>query len=534
MNSTKFEQFNISKELLSAITEVGYEEATPIQSEAIPVILSGKDVIGLAQTGTGKTAAFAIPVIEKIDLAQDKIQAAILCPTRELAIQVSEEIIKFSKYKKKLKVLPVYGGQPIERQLTALKRGVQIIIATPGRLVDHIDRGSIKLDHITTVVLDEADEMLNMGFRDDLEYILKEVPKNRQTILFSATMSKPILDITKRYQKEPQMIQVAHKEMTAPKIAQFYVELRENMKLDVLTRFLDIHDVRLSLIFCNTKRQVDALLTHLQARGYSVDALHGDLKQSQRDKVMERFRKGVIEVLIATDVAARGIDVDDIEVIFNYDLPQDEEYYVHRIGRTGRAGKTGKAFTFVTGKDAHRFRDIQKYTKSKVTKIAIPTYHDVEDQKINHLLEDVKEVLMDGGLTKYVKRIEDFAGSEFQIEDIAAALLKIIVLPSEDPINAEPNKKEFVSNGFVNNSGAPGMVRLYLNLGRQHKIGVKDIVGAIAGESGIPGKSIGAIDLGDKFSYVEIPNEYANQVLERMKRVQIRGHKFLLEPANKK
>lgn len=529
MNQLKFEQFDISKELKQAIAEVGYEEATPIQSEAIPVILTGADVIGLAQTGTGKTAAFAIPVIEKIDVNIDKIQAVILCPTRELAIQVSEEIMKFAKYKKKLKVLPVYGGQPIDRQLGSLKRGVHIVIATPGRLVDHIDRGSIKLDNIHTTVLDEADEMLNMGFRDDLEYILKEVPKTRQTILFSATMSNPIMELTKRYQKNPQVIRVSHKEVSAPSIEQYYVELRENMKLDVLTRFLDLQNVRLSLIFCNTKRQVDELLTHLQARGYSVDALHGDLKQTQRDKVMDRFRKGVIEVLIATDVAARGIDVDDIEAVFNYDMPQDEEYYVHRIGRTGRAGKFGKAFTFVTGKDSYKFREIQKYTKSKVVKVAIPTYDDVEDQKINHLLEDVRETIMDGGLAKYSKRIEEFAGSEFSLEDISAALLKMFILPEE---NANQNTQ--ANSEFANTGGAPGMVRLYLNVGRQHRVGVKDVVGAIAGESGIPGKAIGTIDLGDKFTFVEVPTEYARQVLDKMKKANIRGNRILIEPANKK
>jgi len=529
MNSIKFEQLPISKELKQAIAEIGYEEATPIQAEAIPVILEGKDVIGLAQTGTGKTAAFAIPAIEKIDITNDKTQAIILCPTRELAIQVSEEVSKFIAHKKKIKILPVYGGQPIDRQIMALRRGVHIIIATPGRLVDHIDRGTVKLEHVSMAILDEADEMLNMGFRDDLEYILKYIPKERQTILFSATMSDPILDLTKKYQKKPEIIRVSHKEIAVPLIEQSYVELRENMKVDTLSRFLDLYNLQLSLVFCNTKRQVDELLTHLQARGYSADALHGDLKQSQRDKVMEKFRKGVIEVLIATDVAARGIDVDSIEAVFNYDMPQDEEYYVHRIGRTGRAGKFGKAFTFVTGKDFYKFREIQKYTKVKVNKIAIPTYDDVEDQKINHLLEEVKEIIAAGNLKKYAQKIEDFSGEEISASDVSAALLKLIIQPAEKPVAQLAGPTEFANTG-----AQPGMVRLFMNVGRLNRIGVKDVVGAIAGEAGIPGKSIGAIDIGDKFTFVEVPMEYARQVIESMKRSNIRGNKVIIEPANKK
>lgn len=528
MNSIKFDEFAISKELKQAIADIGYEEATPIQSEAIPVILEGKDVIGLAQTGTGKTAAFAIPAIEKIDITNDKTQAVIMCPTRELAIQVAEEINKFIAHKRKIKILPIYGGQPIDRQITALRRGVHIIIATPGRLVDHIDRGTVKLDHVSMAILDEADEMLNMGFRDDLEYILKYIPKERQTVLFSATMSTPIMELTKKYQQKPQIIKVIHKEISAPLIEQVYVELRENMKLDTLSRFLDLHNLKLALVFCNTKSKVDELLTHLQARGYSADALHGDLKQSQRDKVMERFRKGIIEVLIATDVAARGIDVDNIEAVFNYDMPQDEEYYVHRIGRTGRAGKAGKAFSFITGKDFYKFREIQKYTKVKVSKIQIPTYDDVEDQKINHLLEEVKEVIVNGNLKKYVQKIEDFAGEEFNTTDVAAALMKLITQP-EEKTNAPAGHSDFANTG-----GEPGMARLFMNIGRLNKIGVKDIVGAIAGETGIPGKSIGAIDVGDKFSFVEVPVEYARQVIDGMKKAHIRGNKIVIEPANKK
>ncbi len=367
METLKFEDLNLSKEVTKAVADLGFEEATPIQSQAIPFLLEGRDLIGQAQTGTGKTAAFGIPVIEKIDATVKSTQAIVLCPTRELAIQVAEGFSDLLKYKKGIKVLPVYGGQTIERQISALRRGVHIVIATPGRLIDHIERKTIDLSTVATVVLDEADEILNMGFRDDMETILKKVPKeNRQTVFFSATMPKPILELTKKYLRSPEHIKVVHKELTVPNIQQFYYEIKPNMKLEVLCRLIDVNNPTLSLVFCNTKRTVDTLVAHLKARGYSAEAIHGDLKQSQRDKVMQKFRSGKLDMLVATDVAARGIDVDDIDAVFNYDMPQDEEYYVHRIGRTARAGRNGQSHTFVVGKEFHNIREIERYTKSKI------------------------------------------------------------------------------------------------------------------------------------------------------------------------
>ena len=345
-----FEELELDPRVLRAVKEMGFEETTPIQAQSIPAVMSGRDVIGQAQTGTGKTASFGIPLLHKVDPGRKKTQAVILCPTRELAIQVSNELHNLAKYLHGVRILPIYGGQDISRQIRSLKGGVQIIVGTPGRVMDHLRRKTIRCDEVDTIVLDEADEMLNMGFREDIETVLGYLPEEHQTVLFSATMPKEILDITKRYQKDAVTIKVVKKELTVQNIEQYYFDIRRKDKLDVLTRLLDVYDPKLSLIFCNTKHMVDELANELQNRGYFAEGLHGDMKQQQRDRVMKNFRSGKTEILVATDVAARGIDVDDVEVVFNYDLPQDDEYYVHRIGRTGRAGKTGKAFSFVKGR----------------------------------------------------------------------------------------------------------------------------------------------------------------------------------------
>ena len=379
MEKLRFKDLNISSEIQRAVKDMGFEEATPIQSLAIPHVLEGKDVTGQAQTGTGKTAAFGIPILETVDPSNKDLQAVILCPTRELAIQVAEEMKKLSKYMRKIGILPVYGGQPIERQIKALKKGVQVIIGTPGRVMDHMRRGTIDMGSVRMLVLDEADEMLDMGFREDIEFVLDYIPDERQILLFSATMSPDILYITRRYQEAPEFLKVVPKELTVPEIKQVYFEVKEKMKLDVLSRLLDINDFKLSLVFCNTKRRVDKLVNHLQIRGYAADGLHGDMSQRQRDNVMSKFRSGNIEILVATDVAARGIDVDNVEAVFNFDVPNDDEYYVHRIGRTGRAGKSGIAFTFVSGKEVYQLRDIMRYTKTKIEQQQIPSASDVAE-----------------------------------------------------------------------------------------------------------------------------------------------------------
>ena len=427
MSTEKFEELKISRELLRAIEHVGFEEMTPIQAKAIPPVLEGKDIIGQAQTGTGKTLAFGIPLLEAIHPRVKKPQALILCPTRELAIQVAEELNRLLRFKKEIAVLPVYGGQPIDRQLRVLKNGVHVIIGTPGRTIDHINRGTLKLDHIKTVVLDEADEMLNMGFIDDVESILQKTPKERQTLLFSATMPKPILDLTRRYQKNPEHVKVVHQQLTVPNVEQYFYEVREGMKLDVLCRLLDMFNLKSTLIFCNMKRRVDDVVMLLEARGYPAQGLHGDMTQPMRTRAMEKFKRGATEILVATDVAARGIDVENIEAVFNYDLPQDEEYYVHRIGRTARAGKKGKAFTFVVGSEIYKLRAIESYTSTKVIRKAIPSVSDVELSRTSVVLEKVKSIIEEGGIERYAQIVEPLLNADYASVDVAAALLKMVM-----------------------------------------------------------------------------------------------------------
>ena len=406
---------------------MGFEETTTIQAQSIPYMLEGRDVIGQAPTGTGKTAAFGITVLERIDPKRKELQAVILCPTRELAIQVAGEIKKISKYKKGIEILPIYGGQPIDRQIKALKKDVQIITGTPGRVMDHLNRHTLKMEGVKIIILDEADEMLDMGFREDIETIIKKIPKQRQTIFFSATMPKAILDLTKKYQNNPQFIKLVHKEMTVPNVEQFYIEVKQQAKPEALARLIDYYNLKLSLVFCNTKKRVDELVEDLKMRGYLADGLHGDMQQKQRDIVMSRFRRRDIDVLVATDVAARGIDVGDLEAVFNYDIPTDDEYYVHRIGRTARAGKAGLAFTFVIGKEVYRIRQIQQFTKTKIIAKRIPSISDVEEIRTNIILETVKDTVDAGNLGEYSNLVEELIQEEYTSLEVAAALLKIMI-----------------------------------------------------------------------------------------------------------
>ena len=365
-------EFEMSQEVRQAVAEMGFEEPTPIQRDAIPPMLEGRDVIGQAQTGTGKTAAFGIPLVEKIDPADRRVQAIVLSPTRELALQTAGELMKLGKYRH-VSVLPVYGGTPIERQLRELSRGVQVVIGTPGRVMDHMRRGTLDLSGVRLAVLDEADEMLDMGFRDDIETILQQTPEARQTALFSATMPQPILMLGQKYLKDPAHIRVAAKEMTVDKVNQSYISVRSFQKGELLARLLVRDDTKLALVFCNTKLGVENVVTNLQSRGFSAAGLHGDMRQIERDAIMARFRNGMVNVLVATDVAARGIDVDGVETVFNYDIPLDAEYYVHRVGRTGRAGREGRAYTFVVGREVARMWDYRKYTGAKILCEKAPT-----------------------------------------------------------------------------------------------------------------------------------------------------------------
>jgi len=531
MEKLKFEELHLSREIQKAVAEMGFEEATPIQSQSIPYLLEGRDVIGQAQTGTGKTAAFGIPILERIDPASRILQAAIVCPTRELAIQVAEEIKKLAKYKKGIEILPIYGGQSIDRQLRGLRHGVQIIIGTPGRIMDHMRRRTLKMESVKIVVLDEADEMLDMGFRDDIEAILKQVPKQRQTILFSATMPRAILELTKRYQNNPQIIKLVHKELTAPKIDQVYFEVKEAAKAEVLSRLVDAHNLKLSLVFCNTKRRVDDVVEALNARGYLTEGLHGDLSQHQRDRVMSKFRKGAVEILVATDVAARGIDVEDIEAVFNYDVPQDEEYYIHRIGRTGRAGRAGRAFTFVVGRDIYKIKDIQKYTNAKIKLQKVPSAVDVAEVKTSLVLEKIKGAIDEGHLEHYVNLVERIIDEDYTSLDVAAALLKLSMdeKPREEPAREPARETDMKDTG-----AEAGMVRFFMNIGSKQRVQAKDIVGTIAGVTNIPGKAIGAIDVFDEYTFVEVSKEFAKDIQRAMKDIKIKGRRINIEIANPK
>lgn len=380
----------LSDDVRRAIADMGYEEATPIQAAAIPPILEGKDVIGQAQTGTGKTAAFGIPLVESLDPTIREVQALVLCPTRELALQTAGELKKLSRYRRGLSILPVYGGAPIERQMRALRDGVQVVVGTPGRVMDHMRRGTVDFSGIHVVVLDEADEMLDMGFRDDIQTILEGTPEDRQTVLFSATMPRPILNLAKRYQKNPMHIEIARKEMTVEKIDQSYISVRSFHKVELLSRLLVRDDIHLALVFCNTKKCVEEVVTQLQARGFTAAGLHGDMRQIERDAIMARYRQGSVAVLVATDVAARGLDIENIEAVFNYDVPQDVEYYVHRIGRTGRAGKAGKAYTFVVGREVARMWEYRKITGAKILCEQAPTGEALLSVQRERLMEKIR------------------------------------------------------------------------------------------------------------------------------------------------
>lgn len=568
METVRFEDLNLSDAILRAVTDMGFEAASPIQAQAIPAQLEGRDMIGQAQTGTGKTAAFGIPLLQKIDPENKKLQAIVLLPTRELAIQVAEEIRRLAKFMHGIKVLPVYGGQDIVRQIRSLKDGVQVVIGTPGRVMDHMRRKTIRVDHVHTAVLDEADEMLNMGFLEDMETILSQLPQTRQTVMFSATMPPAIADIARKFLQDPVMVRVVKKELTVPKVTQYYYEVKPKNKVEVLCRLLDLYSPKLSVVFCNTKKGVDELVLALQGRGYFAEGLHGDLKQEQRDRVMNGFRNGRTEVLVATDVAARGIDVDDVEAVFNYDIPQDDEYYVHRIGRTGRAGREGKAFSLVVGKEVYKLRDIQRYCKTKIIPQAIPSLDDITDIKVEKTMDQVRDMLENCDLSQMVNIIEQkLIEEDYTALDLAAALLKMNMGEDNEDIidnfeparslddldrysrsgrrygrdgngrdgsfrNSRSRRRGAVDRAAVDYVVGDDMARLFVNIGRNQNVNPGDILGAIAGESGIPGRVVGSIDMYDGYTFVEVPRRYSDQVLKAMENAKIKGKKVRIERAN--
>lgn len=518
MKITSFSELGLSEQLNNALSSMGFEAPTPIQAECIPVIMSGRDLAGQAQTGTGKTAAFGIPLLESIDTSVREIQAIIQCPTRELAIQVTGELLKMGQFIQGLSIVPVYGGQPISRQITAMQRGAQILVGTPGRTLDHLERGTLKLDKLKMLIFDEADEMLNMGFREDMEALLKHVDHDIQTVMFSATFPPFIRKVMQEFMKDPASITIERKAITAPDIKQYVVQIRDSVRTEAITRLMDVHNFKLGIVFCNTKRATEQLMQDLQMRGYACDVLNGDLNQPQRDKVMRAFRSGTLDLLVATDVAARGIDVDDVDVVFNYELPTDPEYYVHRIGRTGRAGKAGTSITFSAPNRTRALKFIENQIKQKLEILPMPSVEEVTRSRVAHQMKDVTDELIQGGLKPFIEQLEAFIEeqAEYSPIEVAAALLKLRV-------GAEP-KEEFVppSGGGFNDAGK---VTLKISVGRNDNIKVGDLVGAIAGEAGISSSEIGHINILKFESFVDVEGQVANRVIDALHRANVKGKK---------
>jgi ATP-dependent RNA helicase DeaD len=676
MTPKLFSELGLSDELLRAIDKLGFEQASPIQAAAIPELMAGKDIVGQSQTGSGKTAAFGIPAVEKVDPNKREVQVLILCPTRELAVQVSEEIHKLAFFKRGIHALPIYGGQSYERQFYGLKQGAQIVIGTPGRVMDHMRRGTLRLDTVKMAILDEADVMLNMGFRDDIELILQAVPAARQTVFFSATMPKPIRELIEKYAREPQNVKIEQKAMTVPTIDQTYFEVDRRHKMELLTRLIDLHDLKLGIIFCNTKRMVDDLVDYLEAAGYQADRLHGDMTQNMRDRVMNKFRQSGLEFLVATDVAARGIDVDDVEVVFNYDLPYDPEDYVHRIGRTGRAGRSGRAISLVPYRELFQIRNIERFTNVRIQRGKIPTVDEVAEARENVFLEKIRSLLTTGEYQHHDHLVERLLEEGFSSTDVASALIHLLqsgetaksapktesyerppreerfeqrerpgryddrreprrdyreerrgrfddrgerggyreerrprhddrreerphkfeerppraAAPISKPANPQPSQphaepelrapkqpqpaepapetphtakpaektysdEEILasvkspeskpeSKLFLKSKPAPaepkpkasratpkGQTRLWMNLGEKQGVKPIDVVNAVAGETGLPGKVVGTVDVREKHLFVDVADEHVHGIVAKLNRASIKGHKVKVKVA---
>jgi len=519
-----FSDLALSEPVMRAINDLGFEAPTPIQARSIPVLLAGRDLIGQAQTGTGKTAAFALPLIENSDRANPAVQALILEPTRELAIQVAGGILALAKHTG-LRVVPVYGGQPLDRQFRALRDGAHIVVGTPGRLLDHLRRGTLVVDQVKVCVLDEADEMLALGFLEDMETILAELPEQRQLAFFSATMPPRIAALTKRFLKDPVHIAIDAKRRTVEATNQTYYEVAPGRKLEALARVLDMETPGPTIVFCRTRQETNDLADALRLRGYSAEALHGDLGQADRDRVMRRFREGLADLLIATDVAARGLDIDTVTHVINYDIPWDVEQYIHRIGRTGRAGRTGDAITLVEGRERRQLKAIEQMTGAVIKPARIPTAADIAARRRDLFQESLRETLTARNFDSHLAAVEALS-EEYDPSEIAAAALQMLwtnqhsgPADAEEELNAASEQPEV------------GMARLFIGLGRQDGLRPGDLVGAISNEAGLTGRSIGAIDILDRTAFVEVPAPEAQNVVNVMRRATIRGRKVKVELA---
>ncbi|MGI4789741.1 MAG: DEAD/DEAH box helicase, partial [Janthinobacterium lividum] len=519
-----FADLALSEPIMRAINDLGFEAPTPIQARSIPVLLSGRDLIGQAQTGTGKTAAFALPLIQSADGSNPAVQALILEPTRELAIQVAGGILALAKHTG-LRVVPVYGGQPLDRQFRALREGAHIVVGTPGRLLDHLRRGTLVVDQVKVCVLDEADEMLALGFLEDMETILAELPEKRQLAFFSATMPPRIAALAQRFLKNPAHISIDAKRRTVAATNQTYYEVAPGRKLEALARVLDMETPGPTIVFCRTRQETNDLADALRLRGYSAEALHGDLGQADRDRVMRRFREGLADLLIATDVAARGLDIDTVTHVINYDIPWDVEQYIHRIGRTGRAGRTGDAITLVEGREKRQLRAIEQMTGAVIKPARIPTAADIAARRRDLFQESLRETLIARGFDGHLAAVEALS-EEYDPSEIAAAALQMLwanqhsgPADAEEELNAASEQPE------------AGMSRLFIGLGRQDGLRPGDLVGAISNEAGLNGRSIGAIDILDRTAFVEVPAQEAQNVVEVLRRATIRGRRVKVEIA---
>lgn len=520
MNQIPFTELPLIPEIKRAIEEMGFENATEIQSNSIPVIQQGCDVIGRSQTGTGKTIAFGIPALETIDPALKNAQVLILCPTRELAVQACEELQKLAKFMPGIRTADVYGGAPMDRQIAKL-RTANIVVGTPGRVMDHMRRKTLKLHHLKMIVLDEADEMLSMGFREDIETILSETPEERQTILFSATMPPEILALTKKYQREPRLIEVNKKQVTVANIDQCYYDVPMGRKMDALNLILKFHDPRRCMIFCNTKKMVDDITDYLCRHDIQAEGLHGDMKQSQRTKVMDSFKKGRTVVLVATDVAARGIDVNDIDYVINYDIPQNTEYYVHRIGRTGRAGKSGKAITLCSGRrQVEVLVRIGRLVKSQIHEEIVPGIQQIQDKKRERSIQDIEDAMKNATELPYRATVDQLVGRGYDAATLAAVLMEMQfgsqTLDIEE-IKAPPRRS-------YQEGGNTGYRKISINVGRLNRIAPNHIVGAITERTSLSGKDIGKIEIYDNNTVVSVPEHDIDETLAQMKNLKICGN----------
>lgn len=535
----KIENVILNENIQRALEEMGFEESTQIQQEAIPVILEGKDIVGQSNTGTGKTAAFTIPILEKIDRDIRMPQAIVILPTRELAVQVANETRKIGKYMDGIKTVSVYGGADIRDQISKLKGGAQIIVGTPGRIIDLIDRRVIKLSELKIAVLDEADEMLKMGFREDIELILSNIDHPVQTLLFSATIPGDMKKIIKTFLNDPISIKTLREGITAKEVKQSYFLVKHSDKVDALARLVDTYTPKLTLVFCNTKRAVDELYDQLIEKGYNCDKIHGDIKQSQRLDTLNRFNNGLIEILIATDVAARGLDVKNVELVINYEVPSKADYYVHRIGRTGRAGKEGASFTLASSKEIRKIEDIEKYTKKSIRKRSIPTVDKVNEVKQDKFIRGIVSTIEIGDLGENRELAEKLMEEGYDAETVIAAMIKKLVkfdLSEERDLNEVTPERRKAQRG----AGKAARLedkdtdRFHVNLGKKQGVRPGDILGAVAGECSIPGNDIGEIEILENFSFFTAAKEHKNRILDRMNRSQIKGMDVVVELSKEK